>query len=172
MGRLARSIAQGQGFSSPTDLNSGPSAWTAPVYPYVLAGVFKIFGIYTPASAWVILAFNSVFAALTCWTLYLIADRIYEPGVARAVAWPWAVFPYLIYWPVRVVWEASFTTFLLSLALLLAVRMADADVPRRLDWLCFGLLWGLIALPNTPVVTLLPFSLAWLLYQLPRPSHR
>src|SRR3989442_2420460 len=69
MGRLARSIAQGQGFSSPTDLNSGPSAWTAPVYPYVLAGVFKIFGIYTPASAWVILAFTTDFAALTCWTL-------------------------------------------------------------------------------------------------------
>ena len=172
MGRLARSIAQGQGFSSPTDLNSGPSAWTAPVYPYVLAGVFKMFGIYTPASAWVILAYNSVFAALTCWTLYLIADRIYGPGVARATAWTWAVFPYLIYWPVRVVWEASFTTFLLSLALWLAIRMADADVARRLDWICFGLLWGLIALTNTAVVILLPFFLAWLMYQLPRSSHR
>src|SRR6266566_9520700 len=172
MGRLARSIAQGQGFSSPTDLNSGPSAWTAPVYPYVLAGVFKIFGIYTPASAWVILAFNSVFAALTCWTLYLIADRIYEPGVARAVAWTWAVFPYLIYWPVRVVWEASFTTFLLSLALWLAIRIADADVARRRDWIIFGLLWGLIALTNTAVVILLPFFLAWLMYQVPKSSRQ
>src|SRR5213593_2928351 len=52
MGRLARSIAQGQGFSSPTDLNSGPSAWTAPVYPYILGGIFRVFGIYTHASAW------------------------------------------------------------------------------------------------------------------------
>jgi 4-amino-4-deoxy-L-arabinose transferase-like glycosyltransferase len=172
MGRLARSIAQGQGFSSPTDLNSGPSAWTAPVYPYVLAGVFKIFGIYTPASAWVILAFNSVFAALACWTLYLIAGRIYGPGVAPVVAWTWAVFPYLIYWPVRVVWEASLTTFFLSLALWLAIRMADDDVARRRDWIIFGLLWGLIALTNTAVVVLLPFFLAWLMYQLPRPSRR
>ncbi len=172
MGRLARSVAQGQGFSSPTDLNSGPSAWTAPVYPYVLAGVFKMFGIYTPASAWVILAFNSVFAALTCWTLYLIADRIYGPGVARVTAWTWAVFPYLIYWPVRVVWEASLTTFLLSLALWLAIRIADADLARRRDWILFGLLWGLIALTNTAVVILLPFFLAWLMYQLPRSSGR
>ncbi len=172
MGRLARSIAQGQGFSSPTDLNSGPSAWTAPVYPYVLAGVFKVFGIYTPASAWVILAFNSVFAALTCWTLYRIADRIYGPGVARATAWTWAVFPYLIYWPVRVVWEASFTTFLLSLALWLAIRMAEAEFARRRDWIIFGLLWGLIALTNTAVVILLPFFLAWLIDQLPRSSRR
>ena len=172
MGRLARSVAQGQGFSSPTDLNSGPSAWTAPVYPYGLAGVFKMFGIYTPASAWVILAFNSVFAALTCWTLYLIADRIYGPGVARVTAWTWAVFPYLIYWPVRVVWEASLTTFLLSLALWLAIRIADADLARRRDWILFGLLWGLIALTNTAVVILLPFFLAWLMYQLPRSSGR
>src|SRR5881628_2409883 len=54
MGRLARSIAQGHGFSTPTDLDSGPSAWTAPVYPYILAGVFRIFGIYSAASAWII----------------------------------------------------------------------------------------------------------------------
>src|SRR5437667_12189096 len=62
MGRLARCIAQGQGFNSPTDLDSGPSAWTAPVYPYILAGVFKLFGIYSHFSAWVILMFNSLFA--------------------------------------------------------------------------------------------------------------
>src|SRR5450432_2448676 len=66
MGRIARSIARGQGFSSPTDLETGPSAWAPPVYPYILAAVFKLFGIYTAASAWVILTFNSIFAALTC----------------------------------------------------------------------------------------------------------
>jgi 4-amino-4-deoxy-L-arabinose transferase-like glycosyltransferase len=161
MGRLARSIAQGRGFSSPTDLDSGPSAWTAPVYPYILAGVFKFFGIYTPLSAWVILTFNSIWAALTCWSLYRIADRIFGPWVARGTAWTWAVFPYLIYWPVRVVWEASFTTFLLTLAIWLAIRMAEGT--QRRDWILFGLLWGLIALTNTAVVILLPFFLGWLI---------
>ena len=39
----------GQGFSSPTDLPTGPSAWAPPVYPYILAGVFKLFGIYSNA---------------------------------------------------------------------------------------------------------------------------
>ncbi len=170
MGRLARSIAQGQGFSSPTDLNSGPSAWTAPAYPYILAGVFKIFGIYTFAAGWAILAFNSIFAALTCWTLYLIAARMFGESVARASAWTWAVFPYLIYWPVRVVWETSFTTFLLTLALWLTIRMAEGV--RRRDWLLLGLLWGLIVLTNTAVVIMLPFFLAWLMCQLPAFSRR
>src|SRR3984957_8952058 len=72
MGRLARSIATGQGFGSPTDLATWPSAWAPPLYPYILAGVFKIFGVYSAASAWMILAFNSFFAALTCLTLYQI----------------------------------------------------------------------------------------------------
>src|SRR6266581_4827327 len=70
MGRLARSIALGQGFSSPTDLPTGPSAWAPPLYLYILAGVFRLFGIYSPLSAWVILTCNSLFSALTCLTLY------------------------------------------------------------------------------------------------------
>lgn len=164
MGRLARSIAQGHGFSSPTDLDSGPSAWTAPVYPYILGWIFKIFGVYSAASAWMILAFNSVFAALTCWTIFRIAKRIFGTSVARWSAWTWAVFPYLIYWPVRVVWEASFSTFLLTLSLWLAISMADPPSIRRLDWIWFGLLWGLIALTNTALIILLPFLLGWMLF--------
>jgi 4-amino-4-deoxy-L-arabinose transferase-like glycosyltransferase len=167
MGRLARSIATGQGFSSPTDLPTGPSAWAPPLYPYILAGVFKLFGVYSAFSAWVILAFNSIFAALTCLTLHRIAERIYGPSVARATAWTWAVFPYAIYWPVRVVWETSFTTFLLSLALLLTLRMAD-EPPYRREWILFGALWGVIALTNTAVVSMLPFCLLWLMWRLPR----
>src|SRR5277367_3547946 len=139
MGRLSRSIALGQGFSSPTDLPTGPSAWAPPVYPYILAGVFKAFGVYSNLSAWVILTFNSIFSALTCLTLYRIGEKIYGAAVARAVAWTWALFPYAIYWPVRVVWEMSLTAFLLSLALLLTLRMADKP-PRRREWILFGLL--------------------------------
>ena len=167
MGRIARSIALGQGFSSPTDLPTGPSAWAPPVYPYILAGVFKLFGIYSNLSAWVILTFNSIFSALTCLTLYRIAEKIYGVAVARATAWTWALFPYAIYWPVRVVWEMSLSAFLLSLALLLTLRMADAP-PRPRTWIAFGLLWGLLALTNTAVLSLLPFCLLYLLWRLPR----
>jgi len=159
-GRIARSIAEGHGFSSPTDLDSGPSAWTAPLYPYILAGVFKIWGIYTPASAWVILAFNSFWAALTCWTLYSVAERIFGAWVARVTAWTWAVFPYLLYWAVRVVWETSLTTFLVTLVLWLTIRASDEPSPRGI-WVYQGLLWGVILLTNTALVILLPFFLVW-----------
>src|SRR5271157_1574466 len=45
-GRIARSIAQGEGFSNPLFGKTGPTAWLAPVFPYLLAGIFKIFGVY------------------------------------------------------------------------------------------------------------------------------
>lgn len=164
VGRIARSIATGHGFASPTDLPSGPTAWMAPVYTYILAGVFKVFGVYSAASAWAILAFNSVCAALTCWTIYRIGEKTFGIGVARAAAWTWAVFPYLIYWPVRVVYDTSFSAFLLSLSLLLTLRMADSR-PRMRMWMSFGLLWGAIILTNPSLLTLLVCSLLWLLYR-------
>src|SRR2546428_13228286 len=69
MGRLAGPIAIGQGFSSPTAVPSGPSAWAPPPYPYLLARVFQLFGVYRALSAWVILIFNRVFSALNFLTL-------------------------------------------------------------------------------------------------------
>ena len=170
MGRIARSIVRGQGFSSPTDLDTGPTAWAAPVYPYFIAGAFRLFGLYTRAAAFAMLAFNSLFASLTCWTIYLIGTRVYNEQVGRASAWTWAVFPYVIYWPVRIIWEVSFSTFLLSLVLWLTIRMADSA--RRRDWIIYGLLWGLILLTNTTLVILLPFFLAWIIYRAPQSSRQ
>ena len=167
MGRIARSIATGQGFSSPTDLPTGASAWAPPLYPYILAAVFRLFGVYSALSAWVILSFNSVFGALTCWTLYRIGQRMYDERVARAAAWTWALFPYAIYWPVRVVWETSLSAFFMSVVLLWTLEMDD-ESPSRWRWIRFGLLWGVITLTNTALLTVFPLCLLWLLYRLPR----
>src|SRR5258708_19341755 len=56
MGRIARSIALGQGFSSPPDLPTRPSAWAPPVYPDILPGVFSLFCIFISLSPLFILA--------------------------------------------------------------------------------------------------------------------
>src|SRR5262245_37973112 len=63
-GRIARSVALGEGFSSPLHGPTGPTAWMTPVYVYLVAAVFKVFGVYTLASAVVMLTLNSLFSAL------------------------------------------------------------------------------------------------------------
>src|ERR1700724_795629 len=50
-GRIAQSMVEGRGFSSPFRGSTGPTAIMPPIYPSLLAGVFRLFGIYTKASA-------------------------------------------------------------------------------------------------------------------------
>lgn len=76
MADLARSLALGHGFV--LDINAGPSAWTAPVYPFLLALVFRVLGVFSNASALTMLVFNSVFAALTSWSIYRIARHVFS----------------------------------------------------------------------------------------------
>src|ERR1700733_8538410 len=59
MGRIGRALAQGQGFSNPFNEMTGPTAWEPPLYPFLIAAVFKLFGIYSRASALVLLSLNS-----------------------------------------------------------------------------------------------------------------
>lgn len=162
-GRIARSIALGKGFSSPMQGDTGPTAWIAPLYPYFLAGLFKIFGVYSNAAAWVALAVNSVFSALTCVSLYLLGKELFNTTVAQWSAWIWALSPYVIYWPVRFAWETSFATFLLSAVALIAFRLQRDN--RLSSWLWFGFLWALIALSNPSLLGFLPFCGVWILFR-------
>src|SRR5258705_1957328 len=90
-GRVARSIVTGGGFSSPFPEPSGPTAHLPPAYAYLLAGVFKLFGIYTAASAFAILTLNNPFSSLTCLPLFLIARKGFWLRVARLGGWTSAV---------------------------------------------------------------------------------
>ena len=97
MGRIAAAIASGHGFSNPFGAATGPTAWEPPLYPYLTAGVFHFFGIYSRASAFVLLSLNSVFSALTCIPIFLVARRIFSEKVAVGSAWTWALLPYAMY---------------------------------------------------------------------------
>jgi 4-amino-4-deoxy-L-arabinose transferase-like glycosyltransferase len=162
-GRIARSLAEGEGFSSPFHGNTGPTTWIAPLYPYFLAALFKIFGIYSHGAAWVALAVNSIFSALTCITIFYIGREVFGERVGRWTAWTWAVLPFIIYWAVRFAWETSFATFLLSAAFLLALRMERRN--RTRDWMWFGLVWALVALSNPSLLVFLPFCGLWVAYR-------
>src|ERR1700759_2471255 len=78
MGRIARALATGFGYADPFTGHSGPTAWSPPLYPLLIAGVFKVFGVYTAASAWVLLVINSIFSAATSSVIYEIAARCFR----------------------------------------------------------------------------------------------
>ena len=166
MANIGYSLALGHGFSSPWRGSTGPTAWTAPLYPYVVSLAFRVFGVCSDAAAVALLVFNSVFSALTSWTIFRIARRLFSLKAAAWSGWIWAVFPFAIYWSVAWIWETTFSTFLLSLLFMLTLEMEGDN--RIWRWVCYGLLWGILALSNTSTVLWLPFAGCWLAYQLYR----
>src|SRR5260370_19064370 len=122
-GRIARSIAQGRGFSNPLFGGTGPTAWMTPVYPYLLAGVFMLFGIYTNTSAIVLLALNSLTSALVCVLVFLIARISFGDRVAKWSGWAWVFFPYAIYFPVERICETWLPTLLFFVLFLIPLNL-------------------------------------------------
>src|SRR5579884_723100 len=73
MVNVATSIVHGHGFGSPFGVETGATAWLPPLYPYLIAAVFRIAGVRSTASALILLSLQALFSALTCIFIYGIA---------------------------------------------------------------------------------------------------
>jgi 4-amino-4-deoxy-L-arabinose transferase-like glycosyltransferase len=164
--RLARSIALGRGFSSPLFEDTGPSAWMTPVYPYLNAAVFKVFGVYSKTSAFVLLSFQALVSALTCLPIFFFARRLFGDRVAAWSGWAWAFFPYSIYFSVERIWSTWLSTLLLATLFLITVYLERSI--RLRYWIGYGLLWGFTALTDPIVMAAWPFFVGWAVYHLHR----
>lgn len=176
-GRIARALVTGYGYADPFAnaylAHTGPTAWLPPLYPLLMAAVFRVFGIFTLQSAWVLLAVNSIFSAATAVAVWEIGARCFNRRVALWSAWLWALYPAAMQYAVRWPWEMSITTALFAFVLVLSLRMRgvgdDRSQPtagneqRARQWLLFGLLWGLIALSNSTLLVFLPVNGLWIL---------
>src|SRR5215470_9180142 len=163
VGSIAASVAQGHGFSSPLSAPSGPTAWTTPVYPCLLAAVFKLFGVYTVPSNLVMRALDILFSALTCFPIYFLARKALGITTAAVAAWIWTFIPPAVYFPVVWVWDMSLTALVLTWSI-----WAAYEVQERLGswtWIRFGALWGVAVLINAAVLPLFPCCLLFALYR-------
>ncbi len=175
MGRIARALVTGFGYADPFDGHTGPTAWTPPLYPLLMAAAFKLFGVYTAGAGWVILAVNSVFSAAVAPGVYEIAARCYGSRAdGRKVAlwsgWLWALYPAAMQYAVRWPWEMSLTCCFFTWALVFGLRLRGVggatEERSAAAWSFFGLLWGLVGLCNSSVLLLLPLQAVWILWPL------
>jgi len=168
-GHIAYSIASGKGFSSPFQRDSGPTAWLAPVYPYLLAGIFKLFGIYSLHSFLAALALNILFSASACVPIFYAGKRIAGIGVGSAAAFLWAIFPNAVIIPFEWIWDTSLSALLVASLLWATLELADSRRVR--DWCFYGLLWGFALLTNPAIALLFPELLAWAAYRIRDRAH-
>jgi hypothetical protein len=164
VGNVASSLASGQGFCCLFRQPTGPTAWLAPVYPLLVAGLFKLLGTFTLRSFYAAVMMNCTFSALACFPLFRAGERIAGKFTAALATWLWAFFPAGIILPYAWIWDSSLSA-LLAAALLWAT-LCLADSSRRLHFALYGFLWGISLLTNPSLGALLPFLLAWVFYRL------
>ncbi len=166
---IAAALVSGLGFSSP--YSGAPAASTAqqpPLYPFILAGIFKVFGACTVASAWAAVLINVIAGAVTAVFLYYVGRLHFGEEVGILAAWLW-VLP----WMYRTnAFSVSLTNAFLAALGLTALFLCDAKtIKAKRGWLALGIYSGLLALlqPSLlPVVVVYGVWLAWSRARSPR----
>ena len=166
-GNIAYSLVHGQGYGSPFRRDTGPTAWLTPVYPFLIAGIFKIFGVETIPAFFAAVLLNSLFSAAACIPIFYIGKRVSGLGVASAAAWFWALLPNAVMFPFEWIWDTSLSALLA--AILLWATLALAESGRWRDWCAYGLLWGFTLMTNPSLGSLFPFLLGWAAIRAYRP---
>ncbi|MGI9104454.1 MAG: glycosyltransferase family 39 protein [Terriglobales bacterium] len=164
MTNISRAIATGHGYTSPFAPFTGPTTWCTPVYTYLIATVFYLFGVFSTTSAIVILTLQSLMSAFTCIPIHRIGDYTAGRRTGLAAALAWAIFPWFSKWAVSWVWEVSASALLAALLFWYALRLAR-PASRKL-WIGYGLLWAVALLTNPALATLLPPALLWCAWEL------
>jgi 4-amino-4-deoxy-L-arabinose transferase-like glycosyltransferase len=158
--RIASNIVSGHGFSSPWPRTPlVPTAQQPPVYPYLLAAIFKSSGVFSATSLWIAVMVNALASALTA-VLILKAGRItFGSTTALVAAWVWACSVYEAVVAVRL-WPTGLSALFLMLSMSLTLKLARSSRVRY--WVELGLLAGCSGLTNPALLSLFPFFWLWL----------
>ena len=157
---IAAALASGLGFSAPyAHAPIAPTAQQPPLYPPILAGIFRVFGIYTVQSAWAAVLVNILAGAVTAVLLYYVGRVHFGERVGVLASWLW-VFP----------WTYRLTTFSISLTsaclAALGLTVLLLWVPRTLAsgwrWFVLGIYCGLLVLLQPALLTVALAYGVWL----------
>jgi hypothetical protein len=152
-------LAQGEGFSSPYAWTPvSPTAQQPPLYPFLLAIIFKIFGVFSLRSLEVIVWLNAVGGAAASLLIYWVGRRYVSVQVGFLAAWIWALSPAMAATDVFIS-NYAIATVLVLLWLLVVPELPESGKA----WVLLGLASGLAVLLNSALVILYPASYGWLI---------
>jgi hypothetical protein len=130
---IAWHVALGHGFRSPMDASPAapPSAWSAPLYPLVIAAAYRLFGIGSPAAVTAVMLLNAVFFGMIVVGTERLATFIYRSQVPGLLA-----AGLLASHPLFLFYMADFWDGFMSLAIFVwltvaAMRLGDVDRETR-----------------------------------------
>jgi 4-amino-4-deoxy-L-arabinose transferase-like glycosyltransferase len=136
-----------------------------PLYPFFLAGLYRVFGV---GSLGVLLA-QSALDAVSVALLFATARRLFDRTTALVAGGLASTYAVYLYYDALLL-KAPLLVFLFTLSLHLLVRAAASGRPRA--WLAFGLAFGLALLTRGNALLFLPALALWLALDRERPAAR
>ncbi|MDE3104875.1 MAG: glycosyltransferase family 39 protein [Acidobacteriota bacterium] len=155
---IAAALVQGEGYSSPLSPHTGPTAWNPPVYPLLIALVFKLFGLYSNRAVWVLLGVNALSAMLTSVLLFRIGVEVFNAQTAFLGTLAWAISPDTAAWAARN-WESSLGALVSTLTVVCFLKLMQAKQPDWRAYAAYGALWGICGLTTATLLALMPLPL-------------
>lgn len=160
MASVALSLANGDGFSSPYWQDTGPTALVPPVYPLLLAGIFKIFGGYTVSSGITALVINLFLSSLICIPIYLLGKKVISKDVGLIAAWLWVIYPLTGFSDVINIWNTTLYTLLLTTFVYFSFCV---NKNYKFIWLVYyGFLGGITILVEPACLSIVPLITLWI----------
>ncbi|UCG24711.1 MAG: glycosyltransferase family 39 protein [Chloroflexota bacterium] len=160
MGWIASEIAAGSGFK----LGGAPTAWMAPLYPFILSLIYRIFAYSSLSSTIATLVLQSFISSLVVIPLYLVGKRLFSWQVGLLAAGLWIVHPASIHTAVLAIWSTNITAFGIMMIILLAIKVHD-NPDQTLFALALGLVVGLTALSDPVILIPMPFIALWIFWR-------
>jgi len=157
---IASALVSGFGFSSPyANIPIAPTAQQPPVYPFILATIFKILGTFTTASACAAVGINILAGALTAVLLYRVGKLYFNETVGIVAAWVWTL-----------PWMYGALAFSVSLAgvhvaalgLTAVVLLLPRVIVANRGWFALGLFLGVLVLLQASFLAVFIAYGAWL----------
>ncbi len=165
-GEIGEALATGQGFSWPADgsynpkKSTTPTSWQAPVYPFIMAAFFKLFGVFSQESRLALILFQILISLLLCWLLFVSGKLIFNPWTGLLAALIFAFYPPALHLTIEKVCSSSLFVLLLILFVVLCIRL-DEKLDIKTSILA-GFIFGTAALTDPVIFAFFPFALAWL----------
>jgi hypothetical protein len=158
LGKIGRSLAEGRGFG----FWHTPTGKFPPVYPFLIGGVFIIFGVYSQAAAVILFLFQSICAAISAVCLAILGSRFLGRQEGLITGFIWAFYPSSIFHSVKCIWYSELALMLL----LILIAIATSGKPVRLLYQVayLGGLSGLLVLTDSTMVIYCALLLPWMLY--------
>jgi len=156
--QLAMGIIEGKGFQK----DGEPIAWRGPIYPYFLAGMYKVFGHNYEA----VYKMQAVFGALLCVVMFFIGLLVFNATVGFIAGLFTGIYGPFIYYldyggPGFLMSEGMFTFFIAILVYFLVQYVrTNANKYKVLS----GVMLAIAALTRPAMIAFIPFLGLWLLY--------